>query len=145
MKRKLLFLCTGNSCRSQMAEGYGKLFLSDIVDVYSAGTEKHGLNPYMLKVMDEDGVDMSGHYSKTLDELDSINFDFVITLCGHAKENCPVYLKENAIVIHHGFEDPAKFRGSEDEILNEFRRVRDEIKEFVRYELPHLLREVENG
>ncbi len=141
MKRKLLFLCTGNSCRSQMAEAYGKLFLSDIVDVYSAGTEKHGLNPYMLKVMEEDGVDMTGHYSKTLDELDSINFDFVITLCGHANENCPVYLKKNAIVIHYGFEDPAKFKGNEGEILNEFRRVRDEIKAFVKNKLRDLLKE----
>ncbi len=123
-----------------MAEAYGKLFLSEIVEVYSAGTEKHGLNPYMLKVMEEDGVDMTGHYSKTLDELTDVDFHFVITLCGHANENCPVYLKENAIVIHHGFEDPAKFRGSEDEVLNEFRRVRDEIKDFVKNKLKNLLK-----
>ncbi len=140
MKKKLLFLCTGNSCRSQMAERYGRIFLSDLVEVYSAGTEKHGLNPYMLKVMEEDGVDMSSHYSKTLDELKDIDFDFVITLCGHAHENCPAYLKK-AFVYHRGFEDPAKAKGSEEEILNKFRKTRDMIKEFVKKELRKIIDE----
>ena len=140
MKKKLLFLCTGNSCRSQMAEGYGKLFLSDIVDVYSAGTEKHGLNPYMLEVMEEDGVNMDGHYSKTLEELGDIDFDFVITLCGDAYENCPAYLKK-AFVFHKGFKDPAKADGSEEEVLSEFRRIRDLIKDFVKNELPSIIQE----
>ena len=140
MKKKLLFLCTGNSCRSQMAEGYGKLFLGDMVDVYSAGTEKHGLNPYMLKVMEEDGVNMGGHYSKTLDELGDIDFDFVITLCGDAHENCPAYLKK-AFVFHKGFKDPAKAKGSEEEVLSEFRRIRDLIKDFVKNELRSIIQE----
>ena len=140
MKKKLLFLCTGNSCRSQMAEGYGKLFLGDMVDVYSAGTEKHGLNPYMLKVMEEDGVNMSGHYSKTLNELGDIDFDFVITLCGDAHENCPAYLKK-AFVFHKGFKDPAKAKGSEEEVLSEFRRIRDLIKDFVKNELRSIIQE----
>ncbi len=140
MKKKLLFLCTGNSCRSQMAEGYGKLFLGDMVDVYSAGTEKHGLNPYMLKVMEEDGVNMSGHYSKTLNELGDIDFDFVITLCGDAHENCPAYLKK-AFVFHKGFKDPAKAEGNIEEILSEFRKVRDLIKNFVKGELRMIIQE----
>ncbi len=136
--KKLLFLCTGNSCRSQMAEGYGRLFLSDLVEVYSAGTEKHGLNPYMLKVMAEDGIDMSSHYSKTLEELGDVNFDYVITLCGHANENCPAYLKKT-FVFHKSFEDPARFKGSEGEVLDKFRQVRDEIKSFVKRDLREIL------
>ena len=123
-----------------MAEGYGKIFLKDLVEVYSAGTEKHGLNPYMLKVMKEDGIDMKGHYSKTLDELGDIVFDFVVTLCGDAYENCPLYLKK-AILLHRGFKDPAKVKGSEEEILGEFRKVRDLIKDFIQFELREILME----
>lgn len=137
-KKNLLFLCTGNSCRSQMAEGYGKIFLGEKYNVYSAGIEKHGLNPYMLRVMEEDGVDMTGHYSKTVDELSGIDFDVVITVCGHANETCPIYLKK-ALMIHRGFEDPAKFVGSEDEKLNFFRVVRDQIKGYIRDELVRVL------
>ncbi len=140
-KRRLLFLCTGNSCRSQMAEGYGKIFLRDLVKVYSAGTEKHGLNPYMLRVMEEDGIDMEGHYSKTLDELEDLEFDFVITLCGDAYERCPTYLRK-AFIYHRGFPDPAKFKGKEEEVLAEFRRVRNLIRDFVRDELRTIIQEV---
>ncbi len=121
-----------------MAEGYGKIYLKDLVDVYSAGTEKHGLNPHMLKVMEEDGVNMSGHFSKTLDELGEINFDFVVTLCGDAYENCPLYLKKTTL-LHRGFKDPAKVKGSEEEILKEFRRIRDLIKDFIRNELRNIV------
>ncbi len=137
-KKNLLFLCTGNSCRSQMAEGYGKIFLGEKYNVYSAGIEKHGLNPYMLRVMEEDGVDMTGHYSKTVNEMSGINFDVVITVCGHANETCPIYLKK-ALIINKGFEDPAKFVGSESEKLNVFRMVRDQIKGYIRDELVRVL------
>lgn len=139
MKKKLLFLCTGNSCRSQMAEGYGKLYLGDKYDVYSAGIEKHGLNPFMVKVMTEDNVDISSHYSKTLQDLGDIEFDVVVTVCGHANETCPTYLKK-AKIIHKGFEDPAKFVGSDEEKLNVFRKVRDEIKDFIRFDLSKQLK-----
>ncbi len=138
MKRNLLFLCTGNSSRSQMAEAYAKIYLEEKFNVYSAGVEKHGLNPYMLKVMEEDGIDMSGHYSKHVSELDHINFDVVVTVCGHANETCPTYLKK-AKVIHKGFEDPAKASGSEEEIIRVFRRIRDEIKSFIKDELKNLI------
>jgi len=101
-----------------MAEGYAKKYLSGI-SVYSAGIENMGLNRFMVKVMEEDGLDMSDHYSKLLSELKDINFDIVITVCDDANEKCPLYLKK-AIVIHRGFEDPAKFEGSEDEKLKFF-------------------------
>ena len=127
--KKILFLCTGNSCRSQMAEAYAKKYWKNI-DVYSAGLEKHGLNPYMLKVMSEDGFTMKEHYSKTLDDVNGINFDVVLTLCGHANESCPTYLKKSRI-IHVGFEDPALAKGNEEDILKCFRKIRDQIKYFI--------------
>ncbi|MGC8925332.1 arsenate reductase ArsC [Calditerrivibrio sp.] len=133
-KRNLLFLCTGNSCRSQMAEGYGRLFMGERYNVYSAGIEKHGLNPYMVKVMQEDGMDLSGHYSKTITELKDIDFDAVVTVCDDANETCPVYLKKTRL-IHKGFEDPAKFQGSEEDKLNFFRKVRDQIKRYIKEDL----------
>jgi len=133
IKKKLLFLCTGNSCRSQMAEAYGKNYLENY-NVYSAGLEKHGLNPYMLKVMKEDGYEMQGHYSKTLNDVKDIDFDVVVTVCGHAGETCPMYLKK-ARIIHKGFEDPAQATGREEEILGQFRKVRDEIKSYIKNEL----------
>lgn len=139
MKKKLLFLCTGNSCRSQIAEGYGKLYLGDKYDVYSAGIEKHGLNPFMVKVMTEDNIDISSHYSKTLHDLGDIDFDVVVTVCGHANETCPMYLKK-AKIIHKGFEDPAKFVGSDEEKLNVFRKVRNEIKDFIKSDLSKQLK-----
>lgn len=128
----------GQFLKSQMAEAYAKIYLGEKFNIYSAGVEKHGLNPYMLKVMEKDGIDMSAHYSKHVSELDHIKFDVVVTVCGHANETCPTYLKK-ARVIHKGFEDPAKASGSEEEILRVFRRVRDEIKHFIKDELPKII------
>jgi len=132
-KQNLLFLCTGNSCRSQMAEGWGKKLLSDRFDVYSAGIEKHGLNPNAVKAMSEQGVDISSHYSKTLDDLKGVHFDVVVTVCGHADETCPV-LPGSTKKIHHGFDDPPKLAenaANEEETMIPYRRVCEEIKTFV--------------
>lgn len=134
MKKKILFLCTGNSCRSQMAEGFAKKYLSDKFDFYSAGIEKHGMNQRAIKVMNESGVDLSPHFSKTLEDLGPIHLDYVFTVCGHANENCPVFLG-SAKVIHVGFDDPPKLAfglTDENEILNHYRRVRDEIESFAK-------------
>ena len=106
-KLKVLFLCTGNSCRSQMAEGLARHLKSDQIDAYSAGIETHGLNPYAVKVMAEIGIDISGQYSKLLDDVMNIDFDYVITVCGHASDNCP-HFPGKAKVIHVGFDDPPK-------------------------------------
>ncbi len=133
MKLKILFLCTGNSCRSQMAEGWARALKSDVLDVYSAGIETHGLNPNAVKVMAEAGVDISGHRSKNVEELKDVAFDFVVTVCGHASEHCPVF-PGRARVVHAGFDDPPKLAagaGSEAEALGHYRRVRDEIRIFV--------------
>lgn len=132
-KQNLLFLCTGNSCRSQMAEGWGKHLLSSRFNVYSAGIEKHGLNPNAVKVMAEQGIDISGHYSKTLDDLKDVHFDVVITVCGHADETCPVF-QGNTKKIHYGFDDPPKLAAdakTEEEALTHYRRVCREIRSFV--------------
>lgn len=137
-KLKVLFLCTGNSCRSQMAEGWARALKGDAVVPYSAGIEAHGLNPRAVKVMAEAGVDISEQRSKTVDEVDGVDFDFVVTVCGHANESCPMWLKGKAKVVHVGFDDPpalAKGAKSEEEALGHYRRVRDEIKAFVA-ELP---------
>ena len=135
MKQKpnLLFLCTGNSCRSQMAEGWGKQLKSGEFNIYSAGIEKHGLNPNAVKVMAEQGVDISAHYSKTLDDLNDVEFDIVITVCGHADETCPVF-PGNVKKVHYGFDDPPKLAANaktEEEALSHYRRVCLEIKTFV--------------
>lgn len=133
-KIKILFLCTGNSCRSQMAEGWARHFHGDKFDFYSAGIEKHGMNPRAILVMNEAGVDISGHRSKTLDDIGPVSFDFVFTVCGHANEHCP-YFPGKAKVIHVGFDDPPRLAlglSNEDEILSHYRRVRDEIREFVK-------------
>lgn len=133
MKKNILFLCTGNSCRSQMAEGFGKKHFGDKYDIYSAGIEKHGMNPRAIKVMEEKGVELTHHFSKTLSELSTIAFDYVFTVCGHANENCPVFSGQ-AKIIHVGFEDPPKLAiglTDEDEILRKYRRVRDEIEIFI--------------
>ncbi len=102
---KVLFLCTGNSCRSQMAEGWARHLKGDAIETYSAGIETHGLNPNAVKVMAEAGVDITGHTSKTLNDLAHVTFDYVVTVCGHAHETCPVF-PGNAAVIHKGFDDP---------------------------------------
>jgi arsenate reductase len=132
-KITILFLCTGNSCRSQMAEGWAKALKSDRIEAFSAGIETHGLNPRAVKVMAEAGVDISGHVSKTVEELGDIEFDYVVTVCGHAHETCPVFPGQ-ATVIYKGFDDPPKLAegaATEEEALGHYRRVRDEIKAFV--------------
>lgn len=134
-KLKILFLCTGNSCRSQMAEGWARTLKGDVIAPYSAGIQTHGLNPSAVRVMAEAGVDISGHRSKKVDELDSVDFDYVVTVCGHANETCPTWLKGKARVVHIGFEDPpalARAAKTEDEALAHYRRVRDEIRDFVK-------------
>ena len=132
-KIKILFLCTGNSCRSQMAEGWARHLKSDTIEAYSAGVETHGLNPLAVKVMAEAGVDISGHRSKRVDELKEIVFDYVITVCDNAHESCPLFPGKTQ-VVHVGFDDPprlAQTAKTEEEALPHYRRVRDEIRAFV--------------
>jgi arsenate reductase len=133
-KLKVLFLCTGNSCRSQMAEGWARALKSDVIEAYSAGIETHGMNPNAIKVMAEAGVDITGQHSKKADELADVPFDVVVTVCGHANETCPMWLGSKARVVHVGFDDPpklAKTAKTEEEALGHYRRVRDEIRQFV--------------
>ncbi|HAM36102.1 MAG TPA: arsenate reductase [Elusimicrobia bacterium] len=127
---KVLFLCTGNSCRSQMAEGWAKALKSAEVEAYSAGVEPKGLHPLAVKVMAEAGVDISEQRSKHVRTLKDIPFDYVVTVCDNARESCPLFPLKTKI-IHAGFEDPAAAKGSEDEVLSVFRRVRDEMRDFV--------------
>ena len=132
-KLKVLFLCTGNSCRSQMAEGWARSLKGEAVESYSAGIEKHGMNPHAIKVMAESGVDISRQFSKTPAELGPVEFDYVVTVCGHADENCPVFPGKTKRV-HAGFEDPPKLTKhlpDGEEKLGVYRRVRDEIRQFV--------------
>lgn len=129
--KKILVLCTGNSCRSQIAEGYLRHFAGDKAVVYSAGVETHGVNPRAITIMQEDGIDISQHTSNNMDEYRDIDFDFVITVCDNAKERCP-FFPSKAQKSHHNFPDPAKATGSEEEIMVQFRAVRDEIKEYCR-------------
>ncbi|MEW6238368.1 MAG: arsenate reductase ArsC [Candidatus Omnitrophota bacterium] len=133
LKLNVLFLCTGNSCRSQMAEGWARRLLNDRVEAYSAGIETHGLNPLAVKVMKEAGVDISSHCSKRVEELGNVDFDCVVTVCGHAGEHCPVFPGKTK-VINAGFDDPpqlARHAKDEEEALSHYRRVRDEIRAFV--------------
>jgi arsenate reductase len=137
---KILFLCTGNSCRSQMAEGWANHLKGDSIAAYSAGIETHGLNPLAVKAMAEAGVDITAHESKTVDDLPEKHFDYVVTLCGHAHESCPLF-PGHAKVVHRGFDDPPKLAqsaGTEEEALVHYRRVRDKIREFAA-DLPHIL------
>jgi len=127
--KRILVLCTGNSCRSQIAEGYLQYFAKDKAEVYSAGIETHGVNPKAIEVMKEDGIDISHHTSNNVNEYRNINFDFVITVCDNARELCPVF-PSTAKQFHHNFADPAKAIGSAEEIMHQFRKVRDEIKSF---------------
>ena len=132
-KLKVLFLCTGNSCRSQMAEGWARSLKDDVIDPYSAGIEIHGLNPSAVKVMAEAGVDISTHHSKSVADLMDVPFDYVVTVCSHADETCPTF-PTSAKVVHVGFDDPpklAKEAKTEDEALNCYRRVRDEIRAYI--------------
>ena len=128
---RILFLCTGNSCRSQMAEGWVRHLKGDGIEAWSAGLIKHGLNPYAVQVMAEVGVDISGQYSKTIEELPAIAFDYVITLCDHANESCPYFPGK---IIHRGFPDPpsmALHLVTAEEKIACFRQVRDQIRDFI--------------
>jgi len=138
-KAKVLFLCTGNSCRSQMAEGWARWFHSDCIDAFSAGTIAQGLNLNAVFVMAEEGVDISHHQSKRLVDLD-MDFDYVITVCGNAQASCPIF-PGKAKVIHYGFDDPpalAKGAASEQEALEHYRRVSKEVRDWVKC-LPQIL------
>jgi arsenate reductase len=128
-KKKVLVLCTGNSCRSQIAEGYLRFFAGNKADIYSAGVETHGVNPKAILIMREDGIDISRHTSNNIEEYRTLEFDFVITVCDNAKERCP-YFPAKAKIFHYNFPDPAKATGTEAEVLNEFRRVRELIKDY---------------
>lgn len=139
-KKKVLFLCTGNACRSQMAEGLCRHFNSASIEAYSAGIETHGLNPQAVRAMAEIGIDIASHYSKTADDLANIEFDAVITVCDQAHESCPTF-DAHTQILHRAFDDPprlARDAPSEDAAMDCYRRVRDEISEYVRA-LPQLL------
>jgi arsenate reductase len=136
-KIKVLFLCTGNSCRSQIAEGWANHLKSEVIEAYSAGIRPIGVNPKTIKVMAEAGVDILDHTSKHINELAGIGFDYVVTVCDNAREQCPVFTGR-AKLVHRAFDDPYFATGSEEEIMAEFRRVRDQIKDFIK-ELPDIL------
>lgn len=130
MKKQILFLCTHNSCRSQMAEGLVNHYLGNRFLAFSAGTEATRVNPLAIRVLSELGIDISLLRSKTMDEFAGQSFDYVVTLCGDANEKCPLFFG-GVQRLHHGFEDPSRLTGSEEEVLPEFRRVRDEIKNWI--------------
>jgi arsenate reductase len=129
-KLKILFLCTGNSCRSQMAEGWARQLKGDVLEAYSAGVAPAGINPLTVKVMAEAGVDISAQHSKGVGALRDVAFDYVVTVCDHARELCPVF-PASARMVHAGFQDPAAASGDAERVLAVFRRVRDEIRRFV--------------
>ena len=129
--KNVLILCTGNSCRSQIAEGYFRSFAGDKAQVYSAGIETHGVNPRAVKTMLEDGIDISKQTSDNVNEYKDIHFDYIITVCDNAKENCP-YFPSDAKRFHQDFPDPAKVKGTEEEIDNAFAEVRQMIKQYIR-------------
>lgn len=141
MKPKVLFLCTGNSCRSQMAEGWARALLGDRIEPYSAGIETHGMNPNAVRVMREAGIDITSQSSKLVSSLSDLPFDLVVTVCGHADEHCPGFTQRTK-VVHVGFDDPPKLAKSattEEEALGHYRQVRDEIKQFVETRLAELV------
>lgn len=129
-KKNILVLCTGNSCRSQIAEGYLKYFVGNKANVYSAGIETHGVNPKAIATMAEEGIDLRSQTSNHVDEYAGIAFDYIITVCDNAKERCP-YFPSKAERFHYNFPDPAKATGTDEEIMAEFRRVRAMIKEYT--------------
>ncbi|MBX2889109.1 MAG: arsenate reductase ArsC [Ferruginibacter sp.] len=131
MTRKILVLCTGNSCRSQIAEGYLRHFANGNAAIYSAGVETHGVNPKAIATMQEDDMDISNHTSNNIDEYRNIDFDFVITVCDNAKERCS-FFPTKAKKFHQNFPDPAKATGTDEEINEQFRQVRQQIKDFCR-------------
>ena len=129
MKKNVLVLCTGNSCRSQIAEGYLRHFAGEKATIYSAGVETHGVNPRAIATMLEDGIDISAHTSNNIDEYQNTHFDFVITVCDNARERCP-YFPTKATKLHYNFPDPAKAIGTEEEIREQFREVRQMIRDY---------------
>lgn len=142
VKIKVLFLCTGNSCRSQMAEGWARHLKANLIDAYSAGIRPIGVSSRAIKVMAEKGIDISMQQSQHLDEFSEIDFDYVITLCDNAAENCPVFTGK-AKVLHRCFEDPYFATGSEEEVMGTFRKVRNEIRKFVEA-MPDNLKDLSN-
>lgn len=130
--KNILVLCTGNSCRSQMAEGYLKKLANEKAVVYSAGIETHGLNPGAIATMQRDNIDITGHTSNHVDEYDDIDWHYIITVCDHAYENCPFIAAPNATRFHHNFYDPSKFKGTPEATAQAFDKARDEIKEYCR-------------
>ena len=129
MKKNVLFICTNNSARSQMAEGLMNTLYGEKYVAYSAGIEPTKVNPYAIKAMAEIGIDISGHRSKSIQEFRTKHFDYVVTVCDNAKESCPFFPGDN--VLHKGFQDPSKFKGTDDEVLKKVRQVRDEIKDWI--------------
>ncbi len=142
-KLNILFLCTGNSCRSQMAEGWAKKLKADCIEAFSAGVYPSGVNARTIQIMAEAGVDISGHRSKHLDEFSGIEFDYVITLCDNAKEMCPTYHGKTKL-LHKPFSDPSVLFGSEEVIIDAYRKVRGQIRDFIST-LPESLLQKENG
>lgn len=130
--KNILVLCTGNSCRSQMAHGYLKQLTKGEANIYSAGIETHGLNPGAVAIMKEDGIDISKHTSNNVDEYSHIDFDYIITVCDHANEHCPYIPSKNAIRLHHNFFDPSKVTGTEEVKHTAFLKVRNEIKGYFK-------------
>jgi len=131
MKNKVLFICTHNSARSQMAEGILRHLFGERYEAYSAGTEPSSVRPYAIKVMKEIGIDITTQRSKSISEIYNTEIDYVVTVCDHAKETCPVFPRAKKF-LHAGFEDPSMFRGSEEEVVAGYRRVRDEIKDWIK-------------
>ncbi len=129
--KNILVLCTGNSCRSQLTHGFLEKFVEGKANIYSAGIETHGLNPNAVKTMAEIGIDISNYTSNNVLEYQNIDFDYIITVCDHANENCP-YFPSKAVRIHHNFTDPAKATGTKEEIAKQFAEVRDEIAVFAK-------------
>lgn len=127
--KKVLVLCTGNSCRSQLAEGYLRHYAGNKAEIFSAGVETHGVNPRAVAIMAEDGINISSHTSNNITEYAGVNFDYVITVCDHAKERCP-FFPAAVQQFHHNFPDPAKATGTEDEIMEQFRNVRELIRDY---------------
>jgi arsenate reductase len=129
--KNILVLCTGNSCRSQIAEGYLRHFAGKNANIYSAGIETHGVNPKAIATMQEDGIDISRHTSNHVNEYKNVVFNFVITVCDNAKESCPLF-PSSAKMFHHNFTDPAKAIGTEQEVMQQFRITREEIKQYCK-------------
>ena len=130
MTKNILVLCTGNSCRSQIMHGFLEKFAGEKAKIYSAGIETHGLNPNAVKTMKEVGIDISHHTSNNIMQYKDVEFDFIITVCDHANENCP-YFPANAVRLHHNFKDPAKAEGTEEELRKEFAEARNEIQKYA--------------